>query len=153
MLPGPRTYIYTSSSFSSLSYDRSKASFKPSSPHSAIQSFLLQMRVSSSSFLRLLPCLPVISIPPCIFPSITRCKRQFLGKIYTHIQVYPNGTRRGCGVSVTPRPLFTPGKDAVPIVQEAGWAPGPVWTGAENLAPAPGFDPRTVQPVTSRCTD
>ena len=31
--------------------------------------------------------------------------------------------------------LFTPGKDRVPIVQEAGWAPGPVWTGAENLAP------------------
>ena len=31
-------------------------------------------------------------------------------------------------------PLFTPGKDPVPIVQEAGWAPGPVWTGAENLA-------------------
>ena len=46
-----------------------------------------------------------------------------------------HGTRRGCGVSVTPRPLFTPGKDLVPIVQEAGWAPGPVWTGAENLAP------------------
>ena len=34
-----------------------------------------------------------------------------------------------------PGPLFTPGKDPVPIVQEAGWAPGPVWTGAENLAP------------------
>jgi len=34
-------------SFSSLSYDRSKASSKASSPHSAIQSFLLQMRVSS----------------------------------------------------------------------------------------------------------
>ena len=34
-----------------------------------------------------------------------------------------------------PRLLFTPGKDLVPIVQEAGWAPGPVWTGAENLAP------------------
>jgi hypothetical protein len=28
-----------------------------------------------------------------------------------------------------------PGTDPVPIVQEAGWAPGPVWTGAENLAP------------------
>jgi hypothetical protein len=28
-----------------------------------------------------------------------------------------------------------PDKDPVPIVQEAGWAPGPVWTGAENLAP------------------
>jgi hypothetical protein len=34
-------------SFSSLSYDRSKASSKASSPHSAIQSFLLQMGVSS----------------------------------------------------------------------------------------------------------
>ena len=27
-----------------------------------------------------------------------------------------------------------PGKDRVPTVQEAGWAPGPVWTGAEILA-------------------
>jgi hypothetical protein len=39
-------------------------------------------------------------------------------------------------LKVTPRPLFTPGKDPVPTVQEARWAPGPVWTGAENLAPA-----------------
>ena len=44
-------------------------------------------------------------------------------------------------------------KDPVPIVQEAGWAPGPVWTGTENLAPPPGFDPRTIQPVASRYTD
>ena len=42
--------------------------------------------------------------------------------------------RRGWGVSVMPRPHLTPGKDPVPIVQEAGWASGPVWTGAENLA-------------------
>ena len=49
-------------------------------------------------------------------------------------------------VSVAPRPIFTPGKEPVPIVQEAGWTPGPVWIGAENLAP-PGFDPRTLQPV------
>jgi len=34
-----------------------------------------------------------------------------------------------------PQPLFTPEKDLVPIVQEAGWASGPVWTGAENLVP------------------
>jgi len=46
-----------------------------------------------------------------------------------------HGTRRGRGVTVTPRSLFTPGKDPVPIVQEAGWAPGPVWTGAENIVP------------------
>jgi hypothetical protein len=30
---------------------------------------------------------------------------------------------------------FYPEKDPVSIVQEAGWAPEPVWTGAENLAP------------------
>jgi len=58
------------------------------------------------------------------------------------------------GVGGRPAPAaFTPGKDPVPIVQEAGWAPGPVWIGAENLAPPPGFDPRTFQPVASRYTD
>jgi hypothetical protein len=42
---------------------------------------LISLR-SSSSFLRLLPCLPVTSIPPFIFSSITRCRRQFLRKIW-----------------------------------------------------------------------
>jgi hypothetical protein len=31
-----------------------------------------------------------------------------------------------------PGPHFTPGKDPVPIAQEAGWAPGPVWTGGKS---------------------
>ena len=35
-------------------------------------------------------------------------------------------------VSSTPRPHFTPGKDPVPILHEAGWAPGPVWTGGKS---------------------
>ena len=35
-------------------------------------------------------------------------------------------------VSSTPRPQFTAGKDPVPIVQEAGWAPGPFWTGGKS---------------------
>ena len=26
----------------------------------------------------------------------------------------------------------SPGKDPVPILLEAGWAPGPVWTGGES---------------------
>ena len=34
--------------------------------------------------------------------------------------------------SSTPRPHFTLGKDPVPILQEAGWAPGPVWTGGKS---------------------
>ena len=43
-----------------------------------------------------------------------------------------SGTRRGWMVSSTPRPHFTPGKDPVPILQVAGWAPGPVWTGGKS---------------------
>jgi len=42
---------------------------------------LLSLR-SSSSFLRLLPRLPVTSIPPFIFPSVTRCRKQFLRKMW-----------------------------------------------------------------------
>ena len=35
-------------------------------------------------------------------------------------------------VTSTPRPHFTRGKDPVPIVQEAEWAPGLVWTGGKS---------------------
>jgi len=31
-------------------------------------------------------------------------------------------------VSSTPRSHFIPGKDPLPILQEDGWPPGPVWT-------------------------
>jgi len=27
---------------------------------------------------------------------------------------------------------YTPGKDPVPILQEAGWTPGPVWTDGKS---------------------
>ena len=49
--------------------------------------------------------------------------------------VPPTSATRWGGWSA-PRPgRFKPWKDPVPIVQEAGWAPGPIWTGSENLAP------------------
>jgi hypothetical protein len=38
--------------------------------------------------------------------------------------------------SPTPRPLYPRERDPVRIVQEAGWAPGPVWTATVNLASA-----------------
>jgi hypothetical protein len=47
---------------------------------------------------------------------------------------------------------FTHGKDRVPILQEAGWVPGPVTADVGNIA-ATEIDPRTVQPVASRYTD
>ena len=45
---------------------------------------------------------------------------------------HDQGTRRGWVVSSTPRPHFTPRKDPVPILQEAGWAPELVWTGGKS---------------------
>jgi hypothetical protein len=62
-----------------------------------------------------------------------------------------NGTRRGWGVSVTPRSLFTPGKTRYPLHR---WLGGPQsWSGrVRKISPPSGFDPRTVQPVASRNT-
>jgi len=64
---------------------------------------------------------------------------------------HDRGTRRGWVVSSTPRPHFTTGKDPVPIVQEAVWAPGPA--GMEENLVRTGIRSRTVQPVVSRYTE
>ena len=45
---------------------------------------------------------------------------------------HDRGTRRGWVVISTPWPHFTPRKDPAPILQEAAWAPGPVWTGGKS---------------------
>ena len=54
------------------------------------------------------------------------------GRRVIALPFHDRGTRRGLVVSNTARPHFTPGKDPVPILQEAGWAPGPVWTGGKS---------------------
>jgi len=50
----------------------------------------------------------------------------------TALLFHDRGTRRGWVVSSMPRPHFTHGRDPVTILQEAGWAPGPVWTGGKS---------------------
>ena len=50
-------------------------------------------------------------------------------------------------VNATPQPLH------LPIIQESGWAPWPVWADAESPAPPSGLDPPPVQPVVSHYTD
>jgi hypothetical protein len=66
---------------------------------------------------------------------------QLVGKYYSHIAMHDSmniklysffniGSSCRWVVIATLRPLFTPGKDPVPIVQEVGWATGPVWTSA-----------------------
>ena len=57
-----------------------------------------------------------------------------------------HGTRRWTVVSVTLLSLFIPGKETVPIVQEVGWASGPVWTSAEITAPHQDSIPRPSSP-------
>ena len=47
-------------------------------------------------------------------------------------------------VKATPRPLYLREQEVVTVVQETGWAPGPLWTGAEYLAPT-GIRPSAVQ--------
>jgi hypothetical protein len=42
--------------------------------------------------------------------------------------------------------------NAVPTVQEAEWAPGPLWTRTENLVPTVGFNLQTVKLIASRYT-
>jgi hypothetical protein len=61
------------------------------------------------------------------------------------------GGRRRLVVSITLQTLY-PARDPVPIIQKAGWASAPVSTARKNL-PSSGFDPRTLQPVTSHYTD
>ena len=56
-------------------------------------------------------------------------------------------------VNATPRSLYPWEKDPVPIVQEAGWAPGPVCTGADSLVPTGIRSPGTAQPLASHYTD
>ena len=97
------------------------------------------------------PTLELVKVKIALVQALRLCtgRTAHRGIIGIALPFHDHGTRRELGFSVTPRPLFTPVKDPVPILQEAGWAPGRVWTGAENLAPQPGFDPRIVQPVTS----
>jgi hypothetical protein len=65
--------------------------------------------------------------------------------------IFNPGTRWGSVVNATPRPLYPRETDQVPIVQESGWDPGPVWTSAENLA-FTEIRSTDLQPVAIRCT-
>ena len=55
-------------------------------------------------------------------------------------------------VNVTHRQLYPREREPVPILEEAGWAPWPVWTVRKTSLP-PGFDDRIAQAVASYYTD
>jgi hypothetical protein len=56
------------------------------------------------------------------------------------------GVRRGCVVSITPQPLY-PGKDPIPVVEEVGWAPGPVLTCAKIPSVVSRYTDRDTRPT------
>ena len=56
------------------------------------------------------------------------------------------GSKLGWVFNAMPRPLYPRERDLLYIVWGIGWAPGSVWTGAENLAPTE-IRSRTVQSV------
>jgi hypothetical protein len=104
--------------------------------------------------------LPFLS---CVWPALQLSRPQLHNSICvlkvkcTLVQALRLCTGRtalegGEGSASRPGRSLPPEKNPVPIVQEAGWAPGPVWTHAKNLAP-PVFDQRTVQPVISLYVD
>jgi hypothetical protein len=96
-----------------------------------------------------------IPVTTCQRTQFLPCSNTGLLTPFKPVWLYPFMTTalEGGEGSASPWPLFIPGKEPVPIIQEAVWALGPVWTGAENLAPPPEFDSRTVQPIASRYTD
>ena len=63
-----------------------------------------------------------------------------------------HSNRRGWGLSVTPRSLFTPEKTWYPLYRRMGGPQGRSGQ-VQKISPPPGFDPRTVQPVGSCYTD
>jgi len=67
--------------------------------------------------------------------SLCTCRMANRGSRGIVLLFLDHGTSREWGVSVTPRPLFTHGKDPVPILQEAGWAQGRSGQVRKNLAP------------------
>ena len=70
-----------------------------------------------------------INVKGKVIPSQARCDPEGRG---IALLFHDRGTRRGRVVSSTPRPHFTLRKDPLPILQEAGWAPGPIWTAGKS---------------------
>ena len=83
-------------------------------------------------------------------PMTCLCRHR--GQVNVQILRIRNPALERGGRSASGSSRFTLGKDPVPIVQEAGWASGPVWT-AWEVSPSPGFDPRTVQTAANRYTE
>jgi hypothetical protein len=76
--------------------------------------------------------------------SLEQAMKAQRGVEVKHYFLFNLGPRRGWVDNATLRTLSAGKETRLTILEEAGWAPGPVWTGEENLAPT-GIRTRTVQ--------
>ena len=73
-----------------------------------------QLLVSILTFVLFIKCTPVQALRLCTGRTTHRGRRGIALLFLDH------GTRRGWWISVTPRPLFTPGKDMISIYRRLG---------------------------------
>jgi hypothetical protein len=108
--------------------------------------------IQISAFFPMTPC---VSVKKCTLVQALRLctgRSAHRGRRGIALPFLDHGTRRGSGVSVTPRPLFTPAKTRYPLYRKLVGPQGRAGQ-ARKISPPPWFDPRTVQPVASRYTD
>jgi len=88
----------------------------------------------------------------CVIVSERKWRRMEDMKVKVSAQMKTVIVNLGAGwrwvVISKPQPLYPLERTPAPIVQEAGWAPAPVWTGVENRQSLAftGVEPRTVHP-------
>jgi hypothetical protein len=113
-------------------------------------------RRTKALLLHLVCCFAAVNCSVLLYTRRFQFRRKLnvISLAHTRINNLPSSATpcSTCATAARLNRSLPPSKDPVPIVQETGWASGPVWTGAEYLAPSLGFDPRTFQPVASRCT-
>jgi hypothetical protein len=88
----------------------------------------------------------VQALRPCTGPMAHRGSRGIALTFHDH------GTRRGEGTASRPGPSLPPGKNRYPLYSRLV---GPQGRSGQvrKISPTQGFDPRTVQPLSSRYTD
>jgi len=104
------------------------------------------MKVSKAAVF-ILPLHPLLVHIYHVVENVCKYYKIKIGKVIPLQARCDRSTRRGWVVSSMFRPHFTPGKDSVPIVQEAGWALGPVWMGGKSC---PHRDLIPVRPARSQ---
>ena len=82
-------------------------------------------------------------------PYISDIRVYYNSKVEVYLQPSRNAALQGGGLSAPRFGRFTPEETRYPLYRRLF---GPVWT-ARKISPPPGFHPRTIQSVASRCTD